>query len=102
MAATPYRSTPVFDEVTLPKALRNDHRTKSGTWGIIRVLTGRLKLTILDPLSEIIVTPDQPAMILPEQTHFVEPIGKMQMQVDFYDQRPAVPAGSVSDVGCDD
>ncbi len=88
MAAMPYRSTPVFDEVTLPKALRKDHRTKPGTWGVIRVLDGSVKLTIVDPATEIIVTPDRPATILPEQTHFVEPIGPMKMQVDFYDEPP--------------
>lgn len=97
MAVKPYRSTPVFDEVTLPKALRNDHRTKVGTWGVIRVVRGRLKLTVLDPPTESVVTPDRPATILPGQTHFVQPIGAMQMQVDFYDQPPPGAGGSVSE-----
>jgi hypothetical protein len=44
-----YRSTPVFDEVTLPAALRADHRTKAGTWGVITVLEGQLRLTFVDP-----------------------------------------------------
>jgi tellurite resistance-related uncharacterized protein len=34
----PYKTTPVFDENTLPGGLRKDHRTKAGVWGIIRVL----------------------------------------------------------------
>lgn len=34
--------TPVFDENTLPAALRREHRTKPGVWGVIRVLDGRL------------------------------------------------------------
>ncbi|MGK2909877.1 DUF1971 domain-containing protein [Sphingobium sp. AR-3-1] len=88
MLDEPYRSTPIFDEVTLPKALRRDHRTKAGTWGLIRVLRGTLKLTILEPASEILVTPGAPAVILPEQTHFVEPVGPMEMQVDFFDHLP--------------
>lgn len=29
---SPYRSTPVFDEATLPAALRREHRTKLGVW----------------------------------------------------------------------
>lgn len=90
MLGTPYRSTPIFDELTLPKALREDHRTKPGTWGIIRVLRGSLKLTVVDPPTQILVTPDAPALILPQQTHFVEPIGTMQMQVDFYDHEPVL------------
>lgn len=89
----PYRSTPIFDDVTLPKALRQDHRTKTGTWGVIRVIRGNLKLTIVDPPEERLVTPDAPAVILPEQSHFVEPIGSMQMQVDFYDHHPRLEHG---------
>jgi hemoglobin len=37
-------------------------------------------------------------MILPGQTHFVKPIGAMQMQVDFYDQPPP----GVEGLGCED
>lgn len=86
--AQPYRSSPVFDETTLPAALRREHRTKAGVWGIVRVIEGRLKLTYLYPPSEMIVTPDVPGPILPEQPHFVEPLGAMRMQVDFYDEPP--------------
>ncbi len=86
---TPYRSTPVFDEQTLPAALRREHRTKAGVWGVIRVLEGQLKLTYLDPSSHLIVSAGGYAPVLPDQLHFVEPIGKMKMQVDFYDRDPA-------------
>ena len=86
----PYRSTPIFDEVTLPAALRSEHRTKAGVWGVIRVIEGRLKLTYLDPASEVILTPERPGLVLPEQPHFVEPLGAMRMQVDFYDQQPSL------------
>ena len=67
----PYRSTPVFDQDTL-----------------IRVLEGELQLTYLDPPSEVVLTPDKPGLILPQQPHFVTPLGVMKMQVDFYDQPP--------------
>jgi tellurite resistance-related uncharacterized protein len=43
MKPEPYNSTPVFDEKSLPDALRNEHRTKSGTWGLLRVLEGTVK-----------------------------------------------------------
>src|SRR3546814_2805171 len=49
--ALPYRSTPVFDETSLPAALRGEHRTKAGVWGLIRVLEGKLQLNIIDPPS---------------------------------------------------
>ena len=86
--AAPYRSTPVFDNDTLPAALRARHSTKAGVWGVIRVLVGELELTGLDPHSVVLVTPDCPGLVLPEQPHFVTPQGTMQMQVDFYDQAP--------------
>ncbi len=86
----PYRSTPtpIFDQDTLPAALRRRHDTKEGVWGVIRVLEGELRLTILDPASEGVLTPDNPGLVLPKQPHFVTPTGPMKMQVDFYDQPP--------------
>ncbi|MFH7811405.1 MULTISPECIES: DUF1971 domain-containing protein [Acetobacter] len=84
----PYRSTPVFDQDTLPAALRTRHNTRAGVWGVIRVLEGTLKLTYLDPPSELLLTPATPGLILPQQPHFVTPVGTMTMRVDFYDQSP--------------
>jgi tellurite resistance-related uncharacterized protein len=86
----PYRSTPVFDEVTLPAALRGEHRTKAGVWGVLRVIEGSLKLRFPDPRLDKTLTPDSPGLILPEQPHFVEPIGPMRMQVDFYNEPPVI------------
>ena len=87
---TPYRSTAVFDQTTLPDALRREHRTKAGVWGVIRVLEGRLRLELVDGDEARILTPDRPGLVLPEQTHRVEPMGRMRMQVDFYDRPPPV------------
>lgn len=87
-APAPYRSTPVFDQDTLPPALRSRHATKAGVWGLIRVIEGELRLTYLEPASEILLSSEQAAIILPEQPHFVTPVGPMKMQVDFYDQPP--------------
>lgn len=88
-ALTPYRSTPVFDQDTLPAALRVRHDTKAGVWGMIRVIEGQLLLSYLDPPLEIMLDPDRPGPILPGQAHFVTPVGPMTMRVDFYD-RPFV------------
>ncbi|WP_422034616.1 DUF1971 domain-containing protein [Reyranella sp.] len=90
---TPYRSTPVFDETTLPAALRREHRTKDGVWGVIRVLEGEVRLVLDDGPGAggdgTILRPDRPGLIEPQQPHHVEPLGRMRMQVDFYDQPPA-------------
>jgi tellurite resistance-related uncharacterized protein len=79
----------MFTELTLPEALRNAHCTKQGVWGVIRVIEGKVKLNYIDPATEVIITPDNPAVILPEQRHFVEPLGPITMQVDFYDEPPS-------------
>ena len=84
----PYNSTPVFGEVTLPPGLRREHRTKAGAWGVIRVFEGRLRDQLLDPASEAILEPGRPGRILPEQPHFVEPLGTVRMQVEFHDHLP--------------
>ena len=89
MAPEPYRSTPVFDQDTLPAALRARHSTKAGVWGVVRVLEGELELTYLDPQSTVVLSPAKPGVVLPEQPHFVTPLGAMKMQVDFYDVEPA-------------
>ena len=86
----PYASSPVFDEQTLPDALRNDHRTKPGTWGLLRVMDGAVQLIFLDPPSEHRVTPDNPAIIPPAATHHVVPLGRMTMQVEFYRELPVL------------
>ena len=89
MTVTPYRSTPVFDETTLPAALRSRHDTKAGVWGVIRVIEGRLRLRYLEPVSEVVLEPGSPGLVLPQQPHEVEPLGAMRMQVDFYHQPPS-------------
>lgn len=90
MSSTPYSSSPVFDETTLPAALRKEHTTKSGVWGVIRVLEGQLKLTYIDPLTEVVLNAGQHAIIQPRQPHFVEPLGTLKMQVDFHNEPPVV------------
>jgi tellurite resistance-related uncharacterized protein len=62
--------TAVFDENTLPKAARREHRTKPGVWCIIRVLEGRLRYRVLDPPSESIL---DPGLVRPDERHLVEP-----------------------------
>ena len=89
MPPRPYRSTPVFDELTLPTALRNRHNTKPGVWGLIKVIEGELTLTYLEPASEMVLRAGEHGVIKPQQWHFVTPLGPIKMQVDFYDQAPS-------------
>ena len=71
-----------------PGALRRIHHTKAGAWGVIRVLEGRLRYQVLGPSSEVILEPGRAGLIFPEQPHLVEPLGRVPMQVEFYDHLP--------------
>jgi hemoglobin len=88
MANEPYKTTPVFDERSLPGAIRNEHSTKADVWGLLRVLEGEVRLVFHDPRREVRVTPDKPAPIPPLAVHHVEVTGPMRMQVEFYRQPP--------------
>lgn len=92
----PYAASGVFDEQTLPDALRNDHRTKAGTWGLLRVFEGEVRLIFVDPPSDHHVTPDRPAIIPPQATHHVVTMGPMIMQVEFYRECPIPDASHVN------
>lgn len=91
----PYASSPIFDELTLPNALRGDHRTKPGSWGLLQVLQGEVLLIFLDPPSEHLVTTANPLVIPRQATHHVVPSGPMRMQVEFYRERPRPGEGDV-------
>lgn len=82
------RSTPVFTEESLPAGLRADHCTKEGSWGLIRVMAGRLRYEVSDPRrpdSTVILTPDgPPGIIEPTILHRVEPISSVEFQVEFW------------------
>ena len=85
----PYRTTLVFDETTLPAALRREHNTKAGVWGVIRVLEGELRLSFADGRIQTLDATES-ALVRPQEVHWVEPVGSMQMQVEFYDREPDV------------
>lgn len=92
--SAPYAASPIFDDQTLPDALRNDHRTKAGTWGLLRVLEGEVRLIFNEPHAEQRVTSDTPAIIPPQATHYVVPVGSMRMQVEFWRERPDLCKGT--------
>jgi len=86
--AEPYKTTAVWDQDSLPQAIRKAHNTKAGTWGLLRVLEGEVRLVFHDPARELVVTPDNPGEIAPEAWHHVEVTGPMRMQVEFFYEKP--------------
>lgn len=87
----PYKTTPVFDDSTLPQGLRRVHSTKEGVWGLVRLLEGRLRLSFPDSGRELVLTSGAPGLLEPCEPHFVEPLSPFRMQVEFYRCRPSMP-----------
>jgi hemoglobin len=87
------RSTPVFTEHTIPPGLLRRHRTAPGTWGLIRVLEGRLLYRVLDPPGERVLDPSRaPGVVAPGVPHEVAPLGPVRFLVEFHRARPEPPA----------
>jgi tellurite resistance-related uncharacterized protein len=85
----PYKTTAVWTDQTLPAAIRAAHSTKEGTWGLLRVLEGEVRLVWEDGSGEEQVTPGSPGLIPPQKVHHVEVEGPARMQVEFYREKPA-------------
>lgn len=88
MNPVPYKATPVFDQDTLPDAIRTEHRTKEGTWGLLRVLEGSATLVFIEPPRETTVAIDSPGQIPPQEPHFVRVEGPVRLQIEFYHELP--------------
>ena len=86
--AQPYKTTPIFDEATLPEAIRSAHSTKAGVWGLLRVFEGEARLVFHAPRREVAITPDHPGVIAPEAVHHVELAGPVRLHVEFYREPP--------------
>lgn len=85
----PYRRTATFDETTLPAALRARHSTKAGVWARIHVLRGRLRYVIEPPIgTSEVLTPEAPGVVLAEVEHRVEPLGPVELFVEFWRREP--------------
>ncbi|MBL27785.1 MAG: tellurite resistance protein [Rhodospirillaceae bacterium] len=80
----PYKSTPVFDQESVPAGLLQDHRTKPGVWGQIVVVEGTLELTMVSPPATVMLDANTPGVVCPGQTHSVRPCGAVRFYVRFY------------------
>ena len=80
-----YKKTPEFDETSVPKGLLKAHQTKEGVWGKIVVLEGKLKYTINEPETEVIILDENNyGVVEPTIYHEVEPLGSVRFYVEFY------------------
>ncbi|MCH2204675.1 MAG: DUF1971 domain-containing protein [Lentisphaerales bacterium] len=79
-----YKSTPVFNQDTIPKGILNQHNTKAGTWGKLVVLSGEVIFVDLQNNWEITATADRPVNIVPEAWHHLKVCGPVELKVEFY------------------
>lgn len=84
----PYKTTPVWDETSLPAAVRGEHSTRPGVWGLLRALQGEVRLVFHEPAREVRVTPEHPGKIPPQAIHHVELDGPARLQIEFYREEP--------------
>ena len=80
----PYKRTPTFTQATVPNSLLRDHATKSGVWGLIHVLEGKIIYRIADDQEEHLLAPGYHGVVEPEVLHSVELVGETQFFVEFW------------------
>lgn len=78
------RTAGPFDEATLPQGLRRDHRVAERTWGVLRVLDGRVRVTLAtDPPIDRELGPGAEQPLPPGVPHAVGVVGPMRVEVVF-------------------
>ncbi|MDA8290355.1 MAG: DUF3565 domain-containing protein [Actinomycetota bacterium] len=80
------RTSPEWDERTLPAGLRRAHRLAPGTWATITVRSGALRLQVgSEPPISVELRPG-PAVqhVPPEVLHEIEPLGPVRFVVAFH------------------
>ena len=86
-----YQRTPGFDQDSTPAGLTREHRTKTGVWGRIHVLEGKLQYVRRgEPGQQQTLEPGTPGIIAPDSPHHVALSGSVRFYVEFL----RVPAAS--------
>lgn len=78
------RTSPEWDELTLPPGLRRAHQLATATWGRLVVHEGTLRFSMDGALS-VELRPGSPAQVIPPGIpHEVEPLGHVRLSIDFF------------------
>lgn len=84
-ALRPVRTSPVWDEQTMPNGLRRTHRLAPRTWGRLIVHRGRLRFAAsTSPTIQIDLGTGESQAIPPEVEHEIEPLGVFNFSVEFF------------------
>ena len=78
------RTTPEFDERSLPKALRSSHKVARGVWGRLVVRSGSIDFVFDDEGLRRTLAAGDAQPIPPERVHHLELIGPVALLIEFY------------------
>lgn len=75
-----------FTNCNIPRGLLKEHTTKAGTWGVIKVSSGKLRYQINEPSNSVhILDSENNGVIEPQVRHEVAPLTDMvEFVVEFY------------------
>ncbi|HKO49341.1 MAG TPA: DUF3565 domain-containing protein [Polyangiaceae bacterium] len=80
--AREYHRSATFTEETLPAKLREEHRTKAGTWGRIVVSEGQAEFRSRGRVQ--VLGAGDVGIVEPEVPHRVTPLGLLRLHVEFW------------------
>jgi len=79
------RTTPEFDETTIPSGLRATHKIATGVWGNVVVRAGSIDFVFDDdPSTRRTLAAGQEQPIPPERIHHLAPTGPVRLVIEFY------------------
>lgn len=79
------RTTPVFDEGSVPVGLLSAHQVAEGVWGRVVVKTGALDFVFEDAPTDVIhLAAGDHQVIPPQRPHHVQPVGSVTFCVEFH------------------
>lgn len=83
-AVSCYKCTPIFDEQTIPAALRRNHATRTGVWAEVEVLDGKLRYMVPAYDVDCVLSTAVPGVVVPEVEHYVEPLAHVRFRLAMY------------------
>ncbi|WP_457584851.1 DUF1971 domain-containing protein [Ensifer canadensis] len=88
ISSQPYRSTPLFNEETIPAPLLKRRQLRPGTWVKLSVIEGSL-IYHDDTQPAVSVSADATITIPPDVAHHLQIVGPVKCQLHFYDHQPS-------------
>lgn len=79
------RTTPEFDETSIPTGLRGSHKIAAGVWGRVVVRSGSIDFVFDDdPRTSRALAAGETQPIPPERVHHLQVSGPVTLVIEFY------------------